>query len=221
MKKISALMRHELLRSWSTKIAVTVFLLFVFVGIFAPWLVPQDPNAQNLSVRLLPPLSDGYFLGTDLLGRDVFSRLIMGSRVSLIIATAAITISVALGVMVGLISGYVGGWLDVILMRITDAWLAFPFLLLAIAVVAILGPGLNNVIIALVASEWVLYVRLVRGVTLSLREREFVASARMLGVHPIAIMLKHILPNIFAPIMVVATLEVGIIIVTTRSNESP
>lgn len=217
MKKISALMRHELLRSWSTKVAVVVFLLFVVVGIFAPWLVPQDPNAQNLSARLLPPLSDGYFLGTDLLGRDVFSRLIMGSRVSLIIAAAAITISVALGVMVGLISGYVGGWLDVILMRITDAWLAFPFLLLAIAVVAILGPGLNNVIIALVASEWVLYVRLVRGVTLSLREREFVASARMLGVRPTAIMIKHILPNIFAPIMVVATLEVGIIIVTEAS----
>lgn len=102
-------------------------------------------------------------------------------------------------------------------MRIIDAWLAFPFLLFAIAVVAILGPGLRNVIIALIASEWVLYVRLVRGETLSLREREFVASARMLGVRDSAIMIKHILPNTFAPIMVVATLEIGVVIVTEAS----
>lgn len=217
MKNFTTVFRREIARSWTMKISLVVCVLFVVCGIFAPWLVPVDPNAQSLQMRLLPPLSDGHLLGTDMLGRDVLSRLIMGSRISLIIAVAAIVLSVVIGVLVGLISGYVGGWLDTVLMRIVDAWLAFPFLLLAIAVVAILGPGLVNIIIALVVSQWVLYVRLVRGVTLSLREREFVSSAKMLGVKDIAIMVKHILPNIFAPIMVVATLEVGIIIVTEAS----
>lgn len=217
MKNFLTAFKRELDASWILKIALAVCVIFVLCGIFAPWLVPMNPNAQNLQLRLLPPMTDGHFLGTDLLGRDVLSRLIMGSRISLVIATAAIVLSVTIGVLVGLISGYVGGWLDTVLMRIVDAWLAFPFLLLAIAVVAILGPGLVNIVIALVVSEWVLYVRLVRGVTLSLREREFVESARMLGVRNIPIMIKHILPNIFASIMVVATLEIGIIIVTEAS----
>lgn len=217
MKALALILRTGLLRAWSTRVAVVLCVLFVVVGVVAPLLVPQDPNGQDLGSRLLPPLSDGHLLGTDLLGRDVLSRLIMGTRVALIVALAAVTVSVLIGVLVGLVSGYYGGWLDSLLMRVIDAWLAFPFLLLAIAIVAILGPGLRNVIIALVASGWVLYVRLVRGETLSLREREFVASARMLGVGSVAIMLKHILPNIFAPIMVVATLEVGVVIVTEAS----
>lgn len=217
MKALALVLRTGLLRAWSTRAAVLVCTLFVLVGVVAPLLVPQDPNSQDLGARLLPPLSDGHLLGTDLLGRDVLSRLIMGTRVALIVALAAVTVSVLIGVLVGLVSGYYGGWVDSLLMRVIDAWLAFPFLLLAIAIVAILGPGLRNVIIALIASGWVLYVRLVRGETLSLREREFVASARMLGVGTVAIMIKHILPNIFAPIMVVATLEVGVVIVTEAS----
>ncbi|MFI2664248.1 ABC transporter permease [Micromonospora carbonacea] len=217
MKTLAHVLRTGLLRAWSTRVALLVSVLFVVVGVAAPLLVPQDPNAQNLGARLLPPLSDGHLLGTDLLGRDVLSRLIMGTRVALIVALVAVTVSVLIGVVVGLVSGYYGGWVDSVLMRIIDAWLAFPFLLLAIAIVAILGPGLRNVIIALIASGWVLYVRLVRGETLSLREREFVASARMLGVGTVAIMVKHILPNIFAPIMVVATLEIGVVIVTEAS----
>lgn len=217
MKNFITVFRREISGSWTVKASLAVFFLFVFCGVFADVLVPVDPNLQNLQMRLLPPLTEGHFLGTDVLGRDVLSRLIMGSRVSLIIASAAIVLSVIIGVLVGLFSGYIGGWVDTVLMRIVDAWLAFPFLLLAISVVAILGPGLVNIIIALVVSQWVIYVRLVRGVTLSLREREFVSSAKMLGVRDIAIMVKHILPNVFAPIMVVATLEVGIIIVTEAS----
>lgn len=217
MKGLVKAVRAGLLRGWSMRLAAAVCLLFVVVGILAPMLAPQDPNAQDLGARLLPPLSDGHLLGTDLLGRDVLSRLVAGTRVALLVALAAVTVSVAIGVLVGLVSGYYGGWVDSALMRIIDAWLAFPFLLLAIAVVAILGPGLRNVIIALVASQWVLYVRLVRGETLSLREREFVASARMLGVSSAAIMVRHILPNILAPIMVVATLEIGLVIVTEAS----
>lgn len=204
-------------RSTLTMVALVVLVVFVAVGMFAPWLSPYDPNSQDLAGRLQPPLSDGHLLGTDSLGRDVLSRLIHGSRISLIVGFSAVILSAVLGVIVGLVSGYVGGWVDSLLMRIVDAWLAFPFLLLAIAIVAVLGRGLDNIVIALVITGWVLYARLVRGETLSLREREFVLSARGLGANSIAIMVKHILPNCLAPIMVVATLEVGVVIVTEAS----
>lgn len=197
--------------------AIVVLLTFVFVGLFAPWLAPYDPNAQNLALRLQPPLSDGHLLGTDGLGRDVLSRLIYGSRISLVVGFSAVLLAAVIGIIVGLVSGYVGGWVDSLLMRVVDAWLAFPFLLLAIAIVAVLGRGLDNIVIALVITGWVLYARLVRGETLSLREREFVLSARGLGASPVAIMVKHILPNCLAPIMVVATLEIGVVIVTEAS----
>lgn len=197
--------------------ALAVLILFVLVGVFAPWVAPQDPNLQNLANRLQPPLSEGHLLGTDGLGRDVLSRLIYGSRISLIVGFSAVLLSAVIGIIVGLVSGYVGGWVDSLLMRIVDAWLAFPFLLLAIAIVAVLGRGIDNIVIALVITGWVLYARLVRGETLSLREREFVLSARGLGASPMSIMVKHILPNCLAPIMVVATLEVGVVIVTEAS----
>lgn len=198
-------------------LAVAVLGLFVFIGIFAPLGAPQDPNAQDLAARLQPPLSEGHVLGTDGLGRDVLSRLIHGTRISLVVGFTAVLLSAALGIVVGLVSGYVGGWIDSLFMRIVDAWLAFPFLLLAIAIVAVLGRGLNNIVIALVVTGWVLYARLVRGETLSLREREFVLSAKGLGANPLSIMFRHILPNCMAPILVVATLEIGVVIVTEAS----
>ncbi|MFK5635870.1 MULTISPECIES: ABC transporter permease [unclassified Ornithinimicrobium] len=203
--------------SWLAMSALAVVVLFVLVGMFAPWISPQDPNLQDLAGRLQPPLSEGHLLGTDGLGRDVLSRLIHGTRISLIVGFSAVLLSAVIGIAVGLVSGYVGGWVDSLLMRIVDAWLAFPFLLLAIAIVAVLGRGLDNIVIALVITGWVLYARLVRGETLSLREREFVLSARGLGASPMTIMLKHILPNCMAPILVVATLEVGVVIVTEAS----
>lgn len=198
-------------------VAMAVLILFMVIGVFAPWLSPQDPNAQNLAGRLRPPGTDGHLLGTDSLGRDVLSRLIHGTRISLMVSFAAVALAAIIGVVVGLVSGYAGRWVDSVVMRVVDAWLAFPFLLLAIAIVAVLGRGVNNIIIALVVTGWVLYARLVRGETLSLREREFVLSARSLGTPPLAIMFKHILPNCLAPIMVVATLEIGIVIVTEAS----
>lgn len=197
--------------------ALAVLIIFVLVGVFAPWFSPQDPNAQNLAARLLPPLSEGHLLGTDGLGRDVLSRLIHGTRISLVVGFTAVLLSAVIGIAVGLVSGYVGGWVDSLFMRIVDAWMAFPFLLLAIAIVAVLGRGLDNIVIALVITGWVLYARLVRGETLSLREREFTLSARGLGTRPLAIMVKHILPNCMAPILVVATLEIGVVIVTEAS----
>ena len=204
-------------RSNLTMVAIGILILFVLIGIFAPLLAPHDPNQQNLALRLMPPLTEGHVLGTDSLGRDVLSRLIYGSRVSLIVGFSAVLLAAVIGIIVGLVSGYVGGWVDSLLMRIVDAWLAFPFLLLAIAIVAVLGRGLDNIVIALVITGWVLYARLVRGETLSLREREFVLSARGLGANPVAIMVKHTLPNCLAPIMVVATLEIGVVIVTEAS----
>ena len=203
--------------SWLAMFALAVLAVFVVVGVFAPLLAPHDPNLQDLSNRLLPPLSDGHVLGTDVLGRDVLSRLIHGTRASLVVGFVAVALSSVIGVAVGLVSGYFGGWIDTVFMRIVDAWLAFPFLLLAIAIVAIIGPGLRNIIIALVITSWVIYARLVRGETLSLREREFVLSARGLGASRLSLMVGHILPNVLAPIMVVATLELGVVIVTEAS----
>lgn len=198
-------------------LAAAICIAFVLAGIFAPLLTPVDPNLQSLQNRLLPPLSPGHLLGTDMLGRDVLARLIAGAQVPLIVATAAVSLSVFLGVAVGLISGYVGGVIDAALMRLTDAWLAFPFILLAIAFVAVLGSGLQNVIIALVASQWAIYVRLVRGQVISLKEREFVTSARMLGVSGLRIAVLHILPAVWPSVIIVATLEVGVVIVTEAS----
>jgi ABC-type dipeptide/oligopeptide/nickel transport system permease subunit len=204
-------------RSWLAMFAVAVVVAFVVAGLFAPLLAPQDPNAQDLAARLQGPLSPGHLLGTDSLGRDVLSRLIYGTRVSLVVGFAAVGISGAIGVIVGLLSGYFGGFVDTVFMRIVDAWLAFPFLLMAIAIVAILGPGLTNIVIALVITSWVVYARLVRGETLSLREREFVLSSRGLGASRMSLMAKHVLPNILPPILVVATLELGVVIVTEAS----
>lgn len=204
-------------RSWLAMFALAVMVAFVVAGLFAPFLAPQDPNAQDLVARLQPPMSPDHLLGTDSLGRDVLSRLIYGTRVSLVVGFAAVVISGLLGVAIGLLSGYFGGWTDSVFMRIVDAWLAFPFLLMAIAIVAILGPGLTNIVIALVVTSWVVYARLVRGETLSLREREFVLSSRGLGASRLALMAKHILPNILPPILVVATLELGVVIVTEAS----
>jgi len=203
--------------SWPIAFAMMVIVIFVVVGVLASVLAPQDPNAQDLVARLQPPLSPGHVLGTDVLGRDVLSRLIYGTRVSLVVGFTAVALAGVLGVVVGLVSGYFGGWVDSVFMRVVDAWLAFPFLLMAIAIVAILGPGLKNIVIALAITGWVVYARLVRGETLSLREREFVLSARGLGASRPAIMVQHILPNILAPILVVATLELGVVIVTEAS----
>lgn len=204
-------------RSWLAMFAMAVIILFIIVGIAAPLIAPQDPNSQDLLVRLKPPLTADHLLGTDVLGRDVFSRLIYGTRVSLVVGFAAVLLSGLIGVTIGLLSGYFGGWIDTVFMRIVDAWLAFPFLLMAIAIVAIIGPGLQNIVIALVITSWVVYARLVRGETLSLREREFVLSARGIGASRISQMVRHILPNILAPILVVATLELGVVIVTEAS----
>lgn len=189
--------------------AWVVLIAFIIVGAFAPLIAPHLPTDQVLRMRLRPPGTEGYWLGTDQLGRDVLSRLIYGARISLAIGFVVMGLTAVLGVAIGLISGYFGGWVDTVIMRIVDMWLAFPFLLLAIALVAVMGRGIENLVFALVLSGWPGFARPVRGEVLQLREREYILSARVLGVSPIGVMFKHLLPNIMPTIMVLAALDLG------------
>lgn len=198
-------------------IAASVLIAFCIMAILAPVIAPYEPTLQTLTDRLVPPGSDGYLLGTDALGRDVWSRLLYGARISLAIGFATVALTAVVGVAIGLVSGYIGGRLDSIVMRIIDVWLAFPFLLLAIALVAVLGRGIEKLILALVLAGWPAFARPVRGEVLQLREREYILSARALGVQPVAVMLQHLLPNILPTILVISALDIGSTILSLAS----
>lgn len=178
-----------------------IFFVLVLTAILAPWIAPHDPFRQDLYSRLEEP-GPGHIMGKDRLGRDILSRIIHGARISLAIGVTVVGISSAAGISIGLIAGYFGGRWDNLIMRICDVFLAFPGLLLAIALMAILGPGLQNVVLALSVMGWVGYARLVRGQVLSLKEREFVLAARALGLGNCRTMFLHILPNISGPVLV-------------------
>ena len=194
----------------------------IFLAISANWISPNNPNEQVLERRLMPPAwveggSRGHFLGTDHLGRDILSRVIYGSRVSLSVGILAVIISGILGVGAGLIAGYYGrGW-DATIMRLVDIQLAFPFILLALAVIGVLGPGLRNVILVLGVAGWMVYARVVRRQMLSLREREFVEAARAVGASDFRIIRLHVLPNTLAPVIIVGTFAVATCIITEAS----
>jgi peptide/nickel transport system permease protein len=177
----------------------------------------MDPNRQNIMLRLAAPMADGpngqiFLMGSDALGRDAFSRLLYGARVSLLVGVAAILVGGTLGVSAGLVSGYFGGWIDDVLMRLGDIQLAFPFILLAIMFLVVLGPGLFNLIVVLGIGQWVTYARIVRAQTLSLREKEFVEAARAMGDSTASIIFRTILPNIIAPLTVIASFNVASVI---------
>ena len=174
-------------------------------AIFAPVLAPEDPSLQILEERLRPP-SLSHPLGQDELGRDILSRLIYGARVSVSVGLAVVLLAGLVGTLIGAISGFVGGWVDAALMRLTDTFLAFPGILLAIALVAVLGPALKHVVLALVAIGWVGYARLVRGQVLQIREQEFVVAARASGVPARRVLVRHVLPNVLPTLMVQASL---------------
>src|SRR6185503_10619317 len=165
---------------------------------------PHDPLRQNLDQDLISS-SHGHPLGTDKLGRDILSRTIYGGRVSLLTGAVTVILSLVLGVAAGSLSGYFGGWLDLVLMRLVDILLAFPGILLAIALTAVLGPGLDHVVLALCLIGWTSYARLVRGEIISLREREFIQAARALGGKPGRVVVRHLLPNLLAPLLIQAT----------------
>jgi len=195
---------------WLSAAALGLILL---AAVFAERLAPYGPNEQDILKRLQPPGIPGHVLGTDEVGRDILSRLIHGARISLLIGVIAVGVSCPLGVLVGLVAGYAGRRTDDVLMHVTDIQLAIPTILLAIAVVAVLGPGLPNVIITLSVTGWTLYARLVRGQTMTVKTRDFVQAARASGAGDTRIVLRHVLPNVFSPVIVVAVFAVANMIV--------
>ena len=201
-----------------------IFALFLLMALLAPILVPHDPALQDLKRRLAPPIGLGierasleYPLGNDNLGRDILSRLLVGSRVSLVVGVSTILLASSVGSLIGAVSGFYRGLLDNIVMRIVDIWMAFPSLLLAIAFGAALGPGLFNLVLALSLTIWVVYCRVVRAEVLSIRERDYVLAARAMGASDLRIILRHVLPNVLAPILVISTLQMGVVIISEAS----
>ena len=205
-------------RDWPALLGLAVIILSTAAAVGAPALAPTDPVKNDLLARLTPPMwvtggDRAHPLGTDTLGRDVLSRLLYGARVSLVIGLTAVVLAGAAGVVLGLIAGYYRGWLDDVLMRVGDIQLAFPVLLLGVALLSVLGASLGNLIAVLALSGWVTYARVVRGQTLSLRETEFIQAARGLGCPAWWILLRHVLPNVLSYALVIMTTEIGRLIV--------
>ena len=217
-KELRCAFQSMLTSRWAL-VGMLILLVVTFVAIFGPWLAPFDPNRQNIMMRLLEPGEAGagsltYWLGSDQLGRDVLSRLLYGARVSLLVGVAAIAVGGTLGTIAGLVSGYFGGWIDDVIMRLGDIQLAFPFILLAIMFLVVLGPGLVNIILVLGIGQWITYARIVRAQTLSLREKEYVEAARAMGDSTFSILFRTILPNIIAPLTVIASFNVAGVILS-------
>src|SRR5438876_5421437 len=199
-----------------------VVAAIVLVALLAPALAPHGLGAFDLAHRLAPPIWSergdwSHPLGTDTLGRDIMSRILFGARTSLGVAGAAVLLAAALGILLGLFSGYAGSWPDVVIMRLADIQLSFPYLLLAIAVMAFLKPSLLNLVIVLVLRSWVVYARLIRVVTLSAKERDFVTAARAVGGGGARIILRHIAPNAVGPSIVVSSFQLAELIIVESS----
>lgn len=187
-------------------VGMALLTVFVICAAFAPWLAPQDPAKLDLTRRLMGP-SAAHWFGTDELGRDILSRVLYGARISLVVAVSVVGLSGAIGLVAGMIAGFYGGWRDTVInVYVMNAFLALPGILLAIAFVAFMGPGLGNVIIALAISGWVGYARLVRAQVLAVKEREFVEAARALGASDVRVIVRHVLPNIVQPLIVQAAI---------------
>jgi peptide/nickel transport system permease protein len=209
---------RRLVRRRTALFGLGVVVIVLLAAAFAPWLAPFDPLEQDINQRLKEPgwqnaAGQVHPLGTDHLGRDILARVIFGSRIALVVGLSAVLISGVLGMMIGLVAGYFGGTVDDFFMRLADIQLAFPFILLAIAVIGVLGPSLRNIIIVIGVSSWVVYARVVRGEVLSIRERDFVQAAIALGSRDGRILVRHVLPNAFTPWLVVATLDMARVIV--------
>jgi peptide/nickel transport system permease protein len=200
-------------------VPVAILAVIALVAIFANVLAPYDPEIGTLTARFRPPAwqaggSSEHLLGTDHVGRDVLSRLIFGARVSMVVGFTAVVVAGVIGTWLGILSGYMGGWVDQVIMRITDTWLALPALTFAIFLAAIVGPSEMNIVIILGAVYWTRYARVIRGEVLSLKEREFVRLAIVAGCSTLSIMRRHILPNVLNSAIVLGTLMLGVVIVT-------
>jgi len=216
-------LRQRLPRGWPLLLLyLTIVGVFIFAGIFADWITPHDPTDQTLVNRLADPVwqAEGsweHVFGTDGLGRDTFSRLIKGSQTSLIVIATAIPGSLVLGTAIGLLAGWRRGLFDSFAMRLVEVQLAFPALLFALLIAAMLGPSLRNVIVILIVFLWAPYARLVRAEVLSLREREFILAARTIGASDFRLMTRHLLPSVVNSITILATLNISIVIIAEAS----
>lgn len=194
-------MRSTHLKLWAGGLTIA---LLVLCALLAPWLAPHSPTAQHLFEGLQSP-SAAHVLGQDRLGRDILSRIIHGARISVYVGVVTVIIAASVGALLGAVAGYFGGLLDELLMRLVDVFLAFPGILLAIAIMGIWGPSLSNVIVALAVMGWVGYARLVRGLVLAARNFDYIAAAQALGSRPRRVILRHLMPNVLAPVLVQAT----------------
>jgi peptide/nickel transport system permease protein len=200
-------------------VPIAILVVLAFLAVFAEFVAPHNPEVGTLSLRFRPPawITGGtteYLLGTDHIGRDVLSRLIFGARVSMLVGFLAVLFAGFVGTVLGILAGYMGGWVDQVIMRVTDAWLALPALMFAIFLAAIVGPSEFNIVIILGLVYWTRYARVVRGEVLSLKERDFVRLAIVAGCSKWTIMRRHILPNVLNTAIVLATLMLGVVIVT-------
>ena len=205
-----------------TACAALLLLCLVLVALLAPWLAPGDIEAQDLAQRLHPPgwvdaAGQMHWAGTDQLGRDIAGRLIYGSRISLLIGVMAVLFGGGIGLALGLIAGFYGGRLDAAIMRLTDMQLAFPFLLLALALVTILGPGVGNVILVLAMTSWINYAKVIRGDVLQVRNREYITAAIALGLPTWRVIFGHLLPNVLSSFLIIASLQVAALIIAESS----
>ncbi|ASP32229.1 ABC transporter permease [Labrenzia sp. VG12] len=207
-RAFTALMRNPL-----AVVGALILLVLVIMAVFAPWIAPYSPVGQDLANRLMPP-SSTHLMGTDELGRDIFSRVVYGARITLLIVTLVAVIAAPLGLIVGAVSGYFGGWTDRILMGITDIFLSMPKLILALAFVAALGPGIENAIIAIAITAWPVYARIARAETLTFRDAEFIAAVRLQGASSMRVILRHVLPLCASSTIVRVTLDMAGIILT-------
>jgi len=204
---------RRLKRNHAAIVGGIIVLLFVTIAILAPWIAPYPPNEGDLAKRLNPP-SWEYLLGTDPLGRDLLSRVIYGARISLQIQVIAVSIAMVIGTLLGMIGGYYGGKMDHLIMRLMDILLAFPGIFLAIAIIAVLGPGLTNLMLAAGIYSIPQFARIVRGSVLSLKEKEFIEAARAIGENDFNLLFRYLLPNSIAPIIIQTTLRMATVLLT-------
>jgi peptide/nickel transport system permease protein len=204
----------RLRRNRLTMVGLLIVLLLLIVAAFAPWIAPHNPLAQDLSQRLLPPLSPGHLMGTDEFGRDIFSRIVFGSRITLYIVTLVALTAPLFGLIVGTVAGYFGGIVDQVLMRITDIFLAFPRLILALALVAVLGPGIENAVLAIALTAWPPYARVARAETLTVRSSDYIAAARLQGAGGARIVWGHVMPMCVPSVIIRVTLDMAGVILT-------
>lgn len=219
----TSLALRRFLRNGTAVLAAAVVVLAALLAIAAPWIAPQDPTEADLFRRLCAPAwaaeatEPGFLLGCDSLGRDILSRLVHGARVSLSVAAMVVCIAAVIGTLAGLAAGYFRGAVDTLISRLVDTLLGFPYLVFAIGLMAMMGPGLHNIVLALVLKEWIFTCRVVRGETLAAREQDYVEAARALGCGPAHIMLREILPNVLSPVLVVATFRMAYVIIMEAS----